>query len=446
MQRRQMLALTVLVALLAAAATPADAEQPRTQESGEGAGRHEGRPSGLETFHARLRSFRAGTGKRLTIVQIGDSHTAADQFTARLRTRFQAEFGDGGRGMLAPGVPESYWRPAGVRATQKGVWRVQSMGRNDEAYGAFGLSGYIVRGANAGDTMELTVTDSEASFAVASIGFLTREKGGHVEVLIDGIPHATLATDAKGPTYRRVEVAAASGKGKQLTLKLVGDAPVDLADWGLHSDQRGVELIAHGFVGAQVKILDRWSADITANQLKLLDPALIILAFGTNEGYAPASHLTDYADLLRARVLALQRMAPNASIVILAGPDANRIPSYCPGTAALRDRAPCVPLTPAEAADYDTRLARKDAELCRWHTPASYAIVRGAQRHVANTLGLLLWDWMGYQGGVCAASAWHAKDWVHNDRVHLKREGANRSADAFYDELLRGLRTHGGSR
>ncbi len=399
---------------------------------------------GLEIFYSRLRAFRSGAGARLTLIQIGDSHTAADQFTARLRARFQADFGDAGRGQLAPGVPEQYWRPSVVRAMQAGDWKISAIGKDKGSKLPFGLSGYIAKGSAASDTMDLTLAGPETEFAAASIAFIARPGGGHVDVIVDGILISTLSTEADSATYRLQEFVAPSGRGKRLTLRVAGDGPVAITDWGLYNSARGAELISHGFVGAQLKVLDSWSEEIVATQLSRLDPALIVLAFGTNEGYAPASHLADYAVLLRERVVNLQRLAPNASIVLLMGPDANRIPTYCPGSVALRERARCVALTPAETAEYDARLARKDMDLCRWHTPASYSIVRTAQEQAARSLGLFVWDWMAFQGGACSATAWHAKNWVHNDRVHLKREGANRSADAFYDELLRGFTTRSG--
>ena len=43
--------------------------------------------------------------RRLTILQLGDSHTAADFFTGRVRARLQEAFGDGGDAFLVPGAP-----------------------------------------------------------------------------------------------------------------------------------------------------------------------------------------------------------------------------------------------------------------------------------------------------------------------------------------------------
>ena len=43
----------------------------------------------------------------VAILQIGDSHTANDSFSGRMRELFQARFGDAGRGVLPPGVPNA---------------------------------------------------------------------------------------------------------------------------------------------------------------------------------------------------------------------------------------------------------------------------------------------------------------------------------------------------
>ena len=54
------------------------------------------------------------------IVQIGDSHTAGDRITGRLRAALQARFGDGGRGVLPPGVPYEGYAPLQVEVMADG--------------------------------------------------------------------------------------------------------------------------------------------------------------------------------------------------------------------------------------------------------------------------------------------------------------------------------------
>jgi hypothetical protein len=85
-------------------------------------------------------------------------------------------------------------------------------------------------------------------------------------------------------------------------------------------------------------------------------------------------------------------------------------------------------------------LARSDRALCRWHTPASYDLVRQAQRAVAKETGALLWDWLAFQGGRCGASRWEEDGLVYPDRVHMKREGYWRSADRLFAALMRGFK------
>src|SRR5215475_9820618 len=83
----------------------------------------------LEPFFVAL----AGLGSRrarlpVRILQIGDSHTANDSFSGRLRERLQAKFGAAGRGWLPAGVPYAYFRPALVTVSETG-WRHKRPGK-----------------------------------------------------------------------------------------------------------------------------------------------------------------------------------------------------------------------------------------------------------------------------------------------------------------------------
>lgn len=395
----------------------------------------------LQKFRQRLADLKAGRTARVTILQIGDSHTAADQFSGRLRARFQLQFGNAGRGQLAPGVPAPYWRPTQVRAEQTGKWEVFTSNKDGFERLPYGLSGYVLRGKDTGDTMSLAIGEDEARFASVVIGYYRRSGGGSFTVSVDGVVLATVSTDGGNKEYVRQTVQVPSGHGRQLTLRLKGDGSVDLGEWGLYRKATGVEYISHGFVGAQVTMLERWDEQVVAQQLAELDPALILLVFGTNEGYAAAERLKTYAQRLEARVAALEKAAPNASIVLVAAPDANRIPKFCAVTGEAAERKTCRPLTPSEVGQYSAMMQSNDKELCRWHTPASYMIVRAAQQEVAQRHGAYWWDWATMQGGFCSASAWYAQGLAHKDRVHLKREGAWRSADMLFAQLVRGVRT-----
>jgi lysophospholipase L1-like esterase len=393
----------------------------------------------LGQFHRRLADLKAGRIKRLTILQIGDSHTEAEHFSGRLRALFQARFGNAGRSMLAPGSPVPYWRPTQVRVQQVGKWEVFSSNKSDHAPLPFGLSGFVLRGTDPGDVITLAAADDAAGFDSVEIGYYRKPDGGAIGVAVDGKSVGQI--DTRGEPYAMARrTFTLSATGRRLEVRPHGDGAVDIADWAVYSKSRGIVLTSHGFSGAQVGIMDRWDWKTVASHLAELDPSLILLAFGTNEGYAPKSRLQNYGSLLEKRIDALKQAAPNASIVLVSGPDANRIPKYCNGTGSGHDQTHCRPLSAEEVAGYDGLLSHSDRSLCRWHTPGSYDLVRNAQREVAHKTGAYFWDWFEFQGGLCGAYRWEQEGLVHKDRVHMKKDGYWRSADQLYAMLMRGFR------
>jgi hypothetical protein len=403
----------------------------------------------LAKLHKRLADLRAGRVSRVMIVQIGDSHTQGGHFSGRLRALFQARFGNGGRGLLPPGSPYDFWRPYQVQARQTGAWEVFSSNKKDYSPLPYGLSGFVIRSGDPAAAIVLETGEDGTPFAVVEVGFYKKPDGGTFNLTVDGKLLGAIDTRAASYAMDRRSFTL-KVPGRQVELRPSGDGSVDIADWSVYGKARGAVLASFGFSGAQVGIMERWDRDNVNAQLAALDPALIILAFGTNEGYAPRKALEDYDGRLEARILALKRAAPNASIVLASGPDANRIPKYCNGNGngdggvsgekPRADRKTCRPLTPDETTDYDAMLARSDRALCRWHTPGSYDFVRKAQRDVAQRTGALFWDWLELQGGRCGAFKWEQAGLVYPDRVHMKREGYWHSADQLFAVLMRGFR------
>lgn len=392
-------------------------------------------PGQLANFHKALGDLQGRRTGRVTIVQIGDSHTASDHFSGRLRELFQQRFGDGGRGMLPPGSPFPYFRPYQVEVSQSGRWEVLSSNSsaNGDA-GIYGLSGFVVRGRSPTDTMTLNTSEGRI-FDRVEIEVMRQPGGGALDVFIDG--RSVGVIDTKGSVYDLFRRSFDAPGSAYVELRPRGNGTVDIADWAVYRRGPGVVLTSHGFSGAQVNLLDRWNFQLVADQMRNLRPALIILAFGTNEGFASQERLGDYAGEFRSRVQALRQAAPGASIVIVGPPDANRLPSYC---GRIKGERPCAPLSRSEAADYSHRLAGGDRALCRWHTPAAVDYVRRAQQQVARQLNVYFWDWSSVQGGACGADRWTRQELAHRDRVHMRQDGYWQSADALFENLMRGYR------
>ena len=397
---------------------------PSTQERSQGAA--------LSGLYHGLSALQAGRINRLNIVQIGDSHTAGDYFSGRLRELFQERFGNAGRGMLPPGAPFPYWRPRQVEVVQQGRWDVLSSNKTNYPQLPYGLSGFIIRSSAASSVIRLT---ADQAFDTAEVTFFRQPAGGHIDVIVDGARVGDIAT--RGAAYQMDRKSFAVRDSFSLELRPKGDGAVEIADWSVYRRNRGVALSSHGFVAAEIGIMDRWSAANVATQLKELSPALIILAFGTNEGFNSVDQLAGYGSIAESRVAQLKAMSPNASIVIVGPPDANRLPGYCGIRASARNAVRCAPLTAGEAQDYARLLSRRDRNLCRWHTPAGIAIVRDQLRQVAARTGTFFWDWSSVQGGECGATRWAREGLGRQDRVHMTESGYALSADRLFEELMR---------
>ncbi len=482
MRRRLGAAVTALVLVVVSWWT----HEARAQEPP--AGKPVLQSGSLNRFHQRLADLRAGRAPRVVILQIGDSHTAADYMTGQLRARFQARFGSGGRGLMQPGIPYPYHRAEGIRITQAGKWQVLSSNKRKPDTAAYGLSGYVLRSVMAGDTIML---DERSGADTLTIGYWQRPGAGSFEVIANQETFGRIETS--GEVERRGEIKlnlarngpVPAGHGWTIKLRTLGDGPVDLMDLAM-TRIGGVEIVNLGFIGAQVSILGRWHWPTVAEQIKDLDPAVVLVAFGTNEGFAPAAGIQgSYEIEFEQRLTALEAAAPNAALVVVGPPDAARYPRFClppappgiargpeSGTATRADRvrdrtlhalavgrvraawpppvppetAVCKPLTPDERRNYVLSFDSEDRVLCRWHTPPALPLVREIQRRVAVRHGALFFDWSAMLHGECGIDRWARQGLAAKDRVHFTKAGYIRAADRLFEVLMAGSPASGQER
>jgi lysophospholipase L1-like esterase len=392
----------------------------------------------LAAFQRSLEQLRAGKIERVNVLQIGDSHTAGDAFSGHLRDLLQGKFGNAGRGMLPPGSPFPYWRPYQVEVLQRGGWTVFSSNRTDYRQLPYGLSGVIVRSQRGGDTLSL-IAKPNALFDTVDLDYFRQPGGGHFSVIVDGRPVEDVDTSGSGYELTRKTISAGPGS-RTLEVRTRGNGTVDVADWAIYRREHGVTLSSHGFIGAEIGLMGRWDSSNVARQLKDLSPTLIILAFGTNEGFGAPERLADYASVFGSQLAQLRQAAPRASIVVVGPPDADRLPDYCGARGGAREAVGCRPLSSAETADYSQLLRGRSRSLCRWHPPAGLQVVKTAQQEAARRQNAYFWDWAAVQGGACGADRWVSQGLGRSDRVHMSTAGYEKSADSLFDALLQGYR------
>lgn len=404
----------------------------------------------LELFFKKLKSLESGETKdTLRILQIGDSHTAGDRMSGKLRALFQKKFGNAGRGMLAPGKPWKYFHPTDVQTGQSEKWLV-SNSFHKSAHGIFGVSGFRTSSADAEDSMWLvadTVAEEKYSIAIESIA---GPGHGSFDLKVDGKKIARCVTEAPktGMKLFRFDVKA---RGSKMTVDLspTGNGPVHLLSWTVEGDKPGVVYDSQGIVGATVDIFSKWDFQVIKQELAFRRPSLILIAFGTNEGFNDWLGLKNYEKRFTRYLLQIKNAAPGANILVIGPPDADRISSRCLNPRDSKGRRQkkippekfkCGELSEKERKDYKFLFPRKgEPNVCRWHPALHLDEVRQIQRRVALQNGCAFWDWSQIMGGPCGAHQWFLKDppYIQPDHVHFTRRGYRHSATKLFNELMR---------
>jgi lysophospholipase L1-like esterase len=344
----------------------------------------------------------------VTILQIGDSHTANDSFSGRLREQFQARFGDAGRGTLHAGVPFRWYRPDRVTADSDG-WTVLRAGR------APGPMGVAALRQHADGPADMTLsTNDPADQTFVSLEFLAQPGGGSVNIQSATGWTTRLSTNAATTGPRWVDLPKGAGGGT-VTVSAQGDAPVDMLSWTTTRGGPGVIVSNLGTIGATVDMILEMDPALLHQELARLSPTLVLVAFGTNEGFGPGTEAESYRQRFAQAIHMLRAAAPAAGIVVLGPPDSEKAtPKHFKGRTTCGDS--------------------------RWEEPPRLALVRSIQQQVAAREGLFFWDWQAAMGGPCTIGRWAAMHppMAARDHVHLLQPGYRATADILFQALMDG--------
>jgi lysophospholipase L1-like esterase len=370
-------------------------------------------PQALAPFFAQLAALDGKQSQQpLRIMQIGDSHTANDSLSGRMRDRFQARFGSAGRGWLPAGIPFKYYRPHLVSVSESGWQHVRP---SDHAGVALGLDAVaaVSQPPDASMTIESTDPVGPDRFAVE---FLEQPDGAAFTVSVDGGSPIRVSTAAAAPTIKRFELPF-DHAARRVELRAPERPPVVLLGWDVERQAPGIIYENHGTIGATIGLVNQMTPQVVSFEMAERQPGLLIVAFGTNEGFDDSLDLDHYGARFQDNVEALRRAAHGVPVLILGPPDGNRAEHGC-------QPDPCG-TTGSE---------------CAWHEPAKLAGVRDIQRRVAATQGWAYWDWFGAMGGTCSIDRITTANppLAMPDHVHMSTPGYQAMADMLFGDLMGG--------
>ncbi|MFO0739237.1 MAG: GDSL-type esterase/lipase family protein [Labilithrix sp.] len=404
---RNLLAFSALAAGLWAcrappAAAPVAKERPPVSEAAVPAPAPEPMPAvvgSLERPAALARLFEAlakleahELADDVRIVQLGDSHTAADWQTGPVRRSLQARFGDGGRGFVPIGRPWKAWSQEGVLTGNAGDWTTemnQPTSRRPTGDGVFGLSGVAMATRQPGARVWTEVLVPASSIELA---YLEQPGGGSFELLADGV-RARISTRADAPraAFRAAELSPSQAH-HHLEVRALGDGAVRIFGAALERPEHGLVFDALGINGARVATPVSWQPEPWGEALRHRAPSLAILAYGTNDAVDAETSLDAFEAGLGEMLARVGRAAP---CLVLGPPDRASQPSG------------------------------------EWKTTPRLGDIVARERHAAEAAGCAFYDQLAAMPGPSAAWRWGP------DRVHLTREGYAKLGEAFVGDLLR---------
>lgn len=392
-----------------------------------------------------------GAGKGITVLQIGDSHTAADFFTGPLRTALQAKFGTGGIGYLPPGIAHVGLYSTEFAISQSDGWSFHGV-KVAEDTSLMTLTGFTATATKAGETMRWVARDGEATYSVLELLVATGPDDGAIEIRVDDLPPVTVTLHTAEPERRIVRLEPVKAPLKSLhrvEVHTLDARAVTISGLGILRPAKGLTLINAGYPGATVEALDRLPDGSLAADLKRIAPKAVVLSFGTNEGFKDDLDLGSWAAHYRGIIGRIHAARPQARIVLIAPPDGNRLNHDCapqqPVPTGVATGSPAAPKPPADPA-LQARVAAASCIApgeaspagCFWQTPANLFRVHEAIGKIAHETGAVLWDWAQISPGSCGAHRLvHAEPaMMAGDHVHFTKAGYRRSAELFTDTLI----------
>ena len=358
-------------------------------------------PEHLVHFFTRLRDEESGDNQQtVRILQFGDSHTAADMFTGRMRSLFQQRFGNGGAGFTYAGHPFAGYRILGTSRAQSNGWIDEGVHFTKIVNTELGLGGVASTSTRTGDSVTL-----DAPCALLQVQYLDQPDGGSFMVTEDGreLGHVSTDNPVSAETFES-PCTSSSESGLIHHFQVVADSSRPVRLFGTVTERPGTTYEALGLNGAEAALMLRWDQPIFTSYLKQRDPSLIVLAYGTNEASNHNWTYESYSEVLGKIVDMLHATVPDASVLVVGPPDRS------------------------------LRVGRRRS--AHWQTFGATVRISDAQRDVCRIHGCAFWDWRARMGGLGSMNRWASEGLAQQDHTHFTSVGYIQLADLFYSDII----------
>lgn len=418
--------------------------------------------SALVAFYERLYQLEQTKSGKLNVVHIGDSHIQADLFTAQMRNKMQATFGNAGFGFTFPYSVAKTNNSAPIRFSATGNF--QSV-RNlyADVLKPVGLSGIALESTSADFSIQMEVKDSRyqfthinvitpqntRSFAVSlvqkntvittkvpkrvthkiksgevlggiadkynvSLKALKKANGLKNDMIRDGKILTIPSTKTQPKLITKTTFVPIELSETVLTHEYASEQPLDkitlipnpnsnafaLNGLILSNDAPGIIYSGIGVNGAKCSDYNKFP--LFFEQLPALQPDLIIISLGTNESFDKQSDDV-YFNQLDQMIAAVKAKVPMATLLVTTPPPSVLHRKY----------------TNTFIANYALKIKEN-----------------------AHAKGYAVWDLFEVFGGNNKIFNNAAKGLMARDKVHYSKTGYEKQADLFFEAFLQSYETY----
>ncbi|MDR1644419.1 MAG: GDSL-type esterase/lipase family protein [Tannerellaceae bacterium] len=370
----------------------------------------------LDRFYAGLDSLSAGRDTVITIVHLGDSHIQAGYYSGRTMRMLQQEFGNAGRGWIAPlkitrtNEPDDYFITTLIKDWTTGR-SIQSSPRCPIGPGGIGIQTpapfvnfdiSIAPNNGAGYSFnQVVVYRGEKSMPLLPAGKLrdsTLAANGQplptgLQMIADTIRIARETDTLQLQSTRRqpgtdVLLPASSFKNLYYGFSLTNGKP-------------GILYHSIGINGA---MFVNYTDEGYIRRLATLQPSLLILSLGTNESFGRRFSTNEFAGQVEAFLALVRKYLPQTAILFTTPPECYRRVTVNKQRRYVRN-------------ENTERVAQ--------------TILRVAARE-----GVACWDLFAATGGRKSAANWFDGKWMGRDRIHFSKEGYEEQGLLLYKALI----------
>ena len=375
----------------------------------------------LKNFFAMLDSLKAGKDTVLTIVHLGDSHLQAGKYSGKMMRLLQNEFGNAGRGWVAPfklnhtNEPDDYFIKSSIKQWVGG--RIIQRKRKT----SIGMGGIGVRSTSPSINLNLQITPKNGAGYSFNQAILYRRYNSMPMLPTDASKKITTASlgeakayvEVKADTFRLSRQADTlllhSTRRKQGTNNLLPASSFNNTYYGFSLTNGKPGILYHG-IGVNGAMFYNYTDEEYIQRLALLRPQLMIISLGTNETFGRNFTGIDFSVQVHRFLSLLKKVMPDVEIVLTTPPECYR------------------------------RFYVNKKRVYKRNVNTEKAAA--ALKQVAKEEGVVCWDLFAATGGANSCRKWFTQDLLGRDRIHFTQRGYNDQGVMLYRALMNAYNQH----